>query len=1142
LARTLISIAIDPALYPDEACQEIASTLTDASYAPTSLLALDRHDVEPHAVQKPTTPSPIFDGPLLHHLRAGELAPTSDLADVVSAVWTFANQSHQRFPVFWITGPSGSRKSVTLLRLLGTLNRTPGTSVFLASDLGFSIADNGLAALLTDQRRVTFVGLDDPGFRGQTASWIDLRTAWTPTLHALASVRLPVLLCCGPIEALNKLRQDWPTTNVEVHTIQPTTESTYRELNAWALTRSGKGLIPYQAHLLPSDYFFQWSEGQTLDGFAQRLKDRLRLASSELWPFVLHILAVGRLGVSLDTAFATTLRDDARDALSRLVDDGLIDKSVSGFRFRYHIRTQRELYDTWFPPSDTMNVRCGHLAAVIDSAQSLPTLTLDFRRRLADALLLLVSTNTDILQPHLAVRVLTQIYNSMSTVVDSIDDRSIRTWVACRDILSQVNSLAWNSLDVAVARLDSHAWTQAAYHELFSYASSRHSGDRLRSKAWEALWSLDDSSWVDALASLDLSAQSSDSLATILDRAATIATDASAATVTRILALGLTPDIAANVQASATSLLSSSKVSSTHAIALARQCVAHGIDILPEIGQFLSRGLTLAQASIFNALDRHHPTLPWNLTQRTFNWALQFPSSPSASYGLSMILHHHLLKTRPLNCIKHDMEAIGIHLNAVGDECSDDLRSQLTSVLVDSRYLILRKWALFHIPPFLIHKWNLANPVLAWLQDRSTWTWKAWPTAFSHILDIPDLANTIERRPSDIAALGYNYFVSSVRNLEAPLGPFVRDILLRVGDAEREHFAQTVFDWLQEHPNDPAWGFVGHALPKAWPSNIRVVARALLDACDTVRYPAPSYILNALHDVALPDDIRSAVISKVRSLLKTPIPGWGHILQTYQDAFTPQEQYSLGAPLLAADQTDSRWVANLVLILSQMGSTEAGRLAAKWIQRQGNGIGVAGLWRWIVEDPDRLDIAQDPCYRSAIRAWLREHPDSFAWNPLWRLMFVSQPDDRDLLTCIPLERWPEWRRRERVHMLAKTIVEACTDKDETLHEVQVLLAGPFPTGPSNDLLGIVWYDIMKYWPTRAMWQAGVERLASLNDFLFPRVWSRLWKSQSCIPGLSSDDYVKLSDSGRTWATGHPNDPLSSAVLDSIFSDVDTSSG
>lgn len=292
-----------------------------------------------------------------------------------------------RLPVFWISGRSGTGKSVALLHLLADLHREDKQQVIIWLD---QQADRLAEAVpwarpfFAESREVIFAS-DDPytpeRYQRVAAAIDDALRELDSIVVAYPNAPRPALIFCGPTEQ-SQFFEDNLTDRVLIETFPLPAESQHDidELREWYVRRTGRTDLPVgdAGNILIVQLFFEWATGQPIKEFAQRFRQRLEGmmrsdASRTIFSVVAEILALNRLyalfpAQSIDEELE---RDpDLGSAFDRLKDQDRhlsFDAEKDGYRLT-HPHLANAIYTTWFGREDDRRYRKAHLRTGIDAA------------------------------------------------------------------------------------------------------------------------------------------------------------------------------------------------------------------------------------------------------------------------------------------------------------------------------------------------------------------------------------------------------------------------------------------------------------------------------------------------------------------------------------------------------------------------------------------------------------------------------------------------------------------------------------------------------------------------------------------------------------------------------------------------------
>lgn len=351
------------------------------------------NDRPPEAVVREPAPSKwVLTGqtPERDDLREGRFAPRPIYSsiDEKAEQWLGSATRTDRggIAAFWITGCSGSGKSVALLHLLSSLHEAdPGRAIiWLGQDAGrIGEAVQWCSPFLRDGRQV-IISADDPFTSAKRTEVLSALAGAKTELDSLQELYpdapRPVLILCGPSEQAEAFEDELSDFVQTLSFSVP--HQAFEEieaLRAWYRQRTGGAQLPMgeTEGVLIVQLFFEWATGMKIGAFARRLKRRLKdLASGgrpELFDMVARILAVNRLYAHYPAAAATAelaASPDLEAGFGRLAAaEGHfnLDTRSGGYRLT-HPHLADAIYKTWFDRPSDAAFRKGHLRLAIRAA------------------------------------------------------------------------------------------------------------------------------------------------------------------------------------------------------------------------------------------------------------------------------------------------------------------------------------------------------------------------------------------------------------------------------------------------------------------------------------------------------------------------------------------------------------------------------------------------------------------------------------------------------------------------------------------------------------------------------------------------------------------------------------------------------
>jgi TIR domain len=228
--------------------------------------------------------------PTLTHLREGRFAPLSLYTFLHDQAEEWLAQSKHRndgrLSVFWISGRSGSGKSVALLHLLANLHDQDDQRIIIwlgqhADRLPEAVRQ--ARPFLAQSQNVIFA-LDDPYAPGQhqevAASINDALRDLDSIFFAYPNAIRPVLICSGTTDQSGNFERDLADKLVIARaSIPDETQQGLRELEAWYHRRTGRSpLWTGQTNSLVEFMFNNLAGTQNWEFFLSYSKDDLKFA------------------------------------------------------------------------------------------------------------------------------------------------------------------------------------------------------------------------------------------------------------------------------------------------------------------------------------------------------------------------------------------------------------------------------------------------------------------------------------------------------------------------------------------------------------------------------------------------------------------------------------------------------------------------------------------------------------------------------------------------------------------------------------------------------------------------------------------------------------------------------------------------
>jgi len=351
-----------------------------------------RHDRPPAGVVREVAPAKaVLTGQTPHRddLRAGRFAPRSIYSDIATTAenWLAPSRGPNRelMSAFWISGRSGTGKSVALLHLLSGLHEEDPSRVIVW--LGNHSARIGDAVQwcrpFVSEGLQVILAADDPYTSAQQTQLSSALTKAKAEIESFAELYSaaprPVMILCGPTEQADAFEYDFSDdVRVQHYLLPHETDKDLEELRAWYVQRTGRTTLPIErdGHLLIVQLFFEWSTGEKIASFGGRFQTRLKdLAHGQVrGPFeiVADILALNRLYALYPAeALKAELRNSPilEAAFKQLTEDRHFSfiPQWGGYKL-IHPHLADAIYRTWFGSARDSGFRKSHLRQGIRAA------------------------------------------------------------------------------------------------------------------------------------------------------------------------------------------------------------------------------------------------------------------------------------------------------------------------------------------------------------------------------------------------------------------------------------------------------------------------------------------------------------------------------------------------------------------------------------------------------------------------------------------------------------------------------------------------------------------------------------------------------------------------------------------------------
>lgn len=312
------------------------------------------NEVKPGDVLTGQSPRPT-------HLRQGHFAVRSQaythlyksFEDWIEEIDAACN-SRNKIPIFWISGSSGSGKSIALLHLLAQFHSEGHFPVlWLGNNIG-RLPDLIPIAFRLSGTGSPVIAIDDPYSPTQIT---DAKNIWNDVGAQLQELRdqgrNAFLVCAGPTEQSDFLERDFPDYfQVRKHSLcLYDTPEAVEELKTFFTARTGvQPASKCEEDILLVQRMFQWRIGSSLKEFARRFQKRAQELGLDEW--LGTVLSSNRLYVGFPKESLDDLSAHSRDSLLRLLNDHhlSVDDGRQGVWIT-HPHLGNELFEVWYPNS-----------------------------------------------------------------------------------------------------------------------------------------------------------------------------------------------------------------------------------------------------------------------------------------------------------------------------------------------------------------------------------------------------------------------------------------------------------------------------------------------------------------------------------------------------------------------------------------------------------------------------------------------------------------------------------------------------------------------------------------------------------------------------------------------------------------------
>ncbi|MDH7975134.1 hypothetical protein QH494_23360 [Sphingomonas sp. AR_OL41] len=347
-------------------------------------------DYPPETVEQVDNDDAVLTGqiPKASDLSAGRFAPRKVYQQIEhdAELWLAHRDLNNRdlLEVFWISGRSGSGKSVALLHLLSALHKANDarTIIWLGSRAHKLAEAVTWARPFFDEGHEVIIAADDPfsveRLEGTREALIEAEAELSNIFPLNSGSPRPSFFFCGPNEQFRTF-QDRLIMHVRAKAwpLDIEARENIEELRSWYRKRTGRTALAWgeDENVLPVQLFFEWATGKPLGEFARNFRDRLTglMPDGGLFKLVAAILALNRI-YALYPSGAVKAELDADPALGGAFDQlheterhFVFDKDGSGYRIA-HPHIANAIYITWFGAAHDWRYRKSHLLQGITAA------------------------------------------------------------------------------------------------------------------------------------------------------------------------------------------------------------------------------------------------------------------------------------------------------------------------------------------------------------------------------------------------------------------------------------------------------------------------------------------------------------------------------------------------------------------------------------------------------------------------------------------------------------------------------------------------------------------------------------------------------------------------------------------------------
>jgi hypothetical protein len=1098
LGRNAISDAIAADLVP----------LPDDDEFP--FVVLTAADKEPTEVTRREGGFLVGEQPTLAHLRAGFFARDRHIDALEDEFWdwheSLAADAAASFgglvPTFWITGASGSGKSISLLQLLAKVAARPRTTVlWLAGSTDALPAAARFARNVGPDRHVV-IGVDDP-----FSSSVAAAAHWSRALSELNPLRqrgqvegLPIFVCCGPTEQLDGFTRDQASNIVlKTHVKPAPTKAAVDSLRDWYRLRTGdaQDLPTAEPNMLPAQIFFEWWKKQGMATFAIAFRKRIEALNADLPSLVDKVLSVNRLYVGYPVSARESLTGALSDDLAVLERDLHFERRTTG-RAGYwlaHPHLADIVYGVWHPADRFPGRRSEHVADALRDAIDVDSDGSAHARILRAVLGANWPREQGGGPPSEVWRAIAEIAHTAHERIEQTTLWTLATWVRA-ECAAPNRFEGWSPTRSAVERLTN------ARHVLTNSDG--------RVTLLNVLIDSDNAEAVDAVVAEITANPSAGGWVSVVNHL-----------IDRHPTHALVEPIVKGVLAAPREPMRLRVLARTMASPFADEAV---FDLAADLlAQYPAGSVaTMAAALVDAPLERHRNAVgKWlsTLNRRENGPALaalmrqERPLPAAAAMTKTWLVNH------PTESVAEELFLRTLDWSSVTDRRYQaalrrhlEERSRKSSSAIDD---VLREmletrpgsaawsyvFALLCIASrdvdvlFYLGRWWLAN------NGKST----GWPHVYAA------LADALGEPDEEVEAIGLAYLDSSPPPPPNAWATVMR-ALFHISGGRRPEHAERALTWLHDHQDsDVAFTVLLSSILEVTTEVDEVASRDLVRRWLRSHANAPgwSFLWRAAIRTFTDDHSRQELLELVSEWLQFDHAGWGQVFRTANSVQTDRTAWlEMAQTWLLGNTENDQWAGVFSAVAGELTRQQAAELFAAWfVDKRGRDPSLGFLWRTLIDDQLHPGVELVSPLRQGVVDWLAASSATPSWWHIWSWMHDADPTGEDILeaaVAAPLSMERASSAALRVGKNARIDPAVATSMWNVLSRTE---------------RGHVWLRFFlavgEVAPREDTWTLGLDMIADVDYRPFSAVWMLLWDNFDDGSRRSS-----LVEIGLRWCAGN----------------------